>query len=245
MRKMLLRFAFVAALIALPLSTDAYACRCSEPPLNTLFSQADAVFSGQVVALDTFKLRVQVDKVWKGETRTDITMLTGARDLGNGAYSSTSCDYGFSAGQKYLIFASGTSDALITRQCSGTAPATELVTRGPALDAIAAPRKVGVDVRACSLNLTAASGTGEIRVLTATPQGQALSSVTLTAESGSRKYGAITDRSGKSIFSGLQPGEYKITAGVDGYLARQFTIAVPASRCVDTSLYLLPVAAVP
>jgi hypothetical protein len=85
------------------------------------YNKAFAIFSGEVVALDTFKAKIKVDKVWKGELGDEVTMSTGAEDLGGGRYVTTSCDYSFKAGEKYLIFAYGDRpEEMRTHVCTRT-----------------------------------------------------------------------------------------------------------------------------
>lgn len=232
MKRLLLGLGVLAALIAPPLATDAYACSCMGfPTVATAAAQSNAVFSGQVIALDTFRVRILVDKVWKGETRSEITLQTGTKDLGNGTFSMNSCQYSYRAGEKYIIYAGGAPDQLQAYACSRTAITSPAEIQS--LDAVILHRKVGAEIRSCS-------GTNEIRIATATPDSRALPGVTLTAEGSGRKYGALTDRSGKSVFSGVQPGEYKIITSADGHLAKQTTVTVGANACVDASVYLLP-----
>jgi len=233
-KKLLMGFGVLAALVLPPLSTDAFACSCvGLPDVGTALTQANAVFSGRVVAADMFRARIQVDKVWKGEARTEITMLTGAEDLGNGMVRTNSCSYNYTAGANYIIFAGGTPDKLLSQACSKTGFATPELARD--LDSVVRPKRIGDELRTCS-------GTNEIRIAMATPDAKAIPAVTLTAESSGRKYGAVTDPTGKSIFTGLQSGEFKIIASADGYLAKQSTINVAANSCVEASLYLLPIA---
>jgi hypothetical protein len=200
-------------------------------------SGADLVFSGQVVIADMFRARFQVDKVWKGESRSEITMMTGSEDLGGGMVRDNSCNFHYRAGERYVVYASGPPDRLLSRGCSRTAVATLAEVQG--LDAVVLHRKVGAEIRACAETTSAG---GEIRIVTATPTAQPIPSVTLIAEGAGRQYGALTDVSGKSILYGLPAGEYKITANTDGYLAKQSTVNVQAAGCVEASLYLLPIA---
>jgi len=234
MKRLLLGFGILAAVIAPPLSRNAYACVCmSIPDIRTSLSSADAVFSGQVIALDAFRVRFQVDRIWKGDSRSDITMLTGTEDLGNGMMRSNSCNYGYRAGQKYVVYANGAPDKLMSHACTRTKLTTLAEVQG--LDAIVTSRKVGNEVRACSGN-----SSPEIRVTAANANSLALSGVAVSVEGSGRQYGALTDRSGKSTLAGLNAGEYKITASADGYLPRQLSISVGAGACVETEIYLVP-----
>ena len=105
-------------------------CVCNFTPVNSPaeawaahvkdFDGATAVFSGEVVELDTFKVKFRVEKIWKGEAADEITMLTGAIDNGDGTATTSSCDYDFNKGEKYLVYAYGAADELKTRVCSRT-----------------------------------------------------------------------------------------------------------------------------
>jgi hypothetical protein len=118
MKKLLL--APVAVIVILSASNAAFGCDCIFSPekptpeqarvaLVKDFNAAFAVFTGEVVRLDTFKVRFKVDKIWKGGFGDEIDMSTGAKDNGDGTYSSSSCDYDFKLGEKYLVFAYGNS----------------------------------------------------------------------------------------------------------------------------------------
>ena len=43
--------------------------------------------------------------MWKGDALDEFTMSTGAVKVGEDSYRSSSCDYGFSVGEKYLVYA--------------------------------------------------------------------------------------------------------------------------------------------
>lgn len=129
------RFATTSlAVLVLLLTAEgaAFACRCvvpREPPtpeearasLVRDFNRTFAVFTGEVIGLDTFKVKFKVDKIWKGDFGDDIVMRTGAVDVGGGLVSSSSCDYSFKHGEKYLVFAYGDTAAEIqARACTRT-----------------------------------------------------------------------------------------------------------------------------
>src|SRR6266446_6108304 len=67
------------------------------------YDKAFAVFSGEVVALDTFKVKLKVDKLWKGDLEVEVIMPTGAKENGDGTYTISSCDFNFKLGEKYLV----------------------------------------------------------------------------------------------------------------------------------------------
>src|SRR5262245_34611634 len=68
------------------------------------FGEATAVFSGEVVMLDTFKLKIKVDRFWKGASTEEVTMSTGAKKLPRNGRSKedlisiSTCDYKFEIG---------------------------------------------------------------------------------------------------------------------------------------------------
>jgi hypothetical protein len=85
------------------------------------YNGAVAVFTGRVVALDTFKVRFKLDKVWKGGLGDELVMKTGAKDNGDGTYTTTSCDFDFAPGGEYLVFAYGESvEEMLAQQCTRT-----------------------------------------------------------------------------------------------------------------------------
>lgn len=82
------------------------------------YGKATIIFSGEVVELDKFKAKFKVDVIWKGDAVSRITMLTGTIDNGDGTQTSSSCDFNFKLGEKYLIYAYGETDRLKTHECS-------------------------------------------------------------------------------------------------------------------------------
>jgi hypothetical protein len=85
------------------------------------FNEAFAIFSGEVVRLDNFKVKFKVDRVWKGVVGDEIVMSTGTKDNGDGTYRSSSCDYSFKSGEKYLVFAYGSSaEEMQAHRCTRT-----------------------------------------------------------------------------------------------------------------------------
>lgn len=84
------------------------------------FDEASAVFTGEVIYLDTFEVRFKVEKIWKGDAVAELAMSTGTRDKGDGTISMSSCDYRFAVGESYLVYASGSGKEMQAYQCSGT-----------------------------------------------------------------------------------------------------------------------------
>lgn len=123
------KFTLLGAAFLLLLSFDAaYGCVCflAEYPTpesvraerRKEFDKATAVFSGEVIKLNKFRAEFKIDKIWKGVAVNHIAMLTGTVDKGDGTQISSSCDFHFKLGEKYLIYAYGELDELKTHQCS-------------------------------------------------------------------------------------------------------------------------------
>jgi hypothetical protein len=237
MNKFFLSFLVLLALLISPqLARTVYACSCGGiADIATSLTRADVVFSGRVVASDSFVGQFDVERIWKGPERSRITMLTGAISLGNGIVQSSSCDFHYTTGQKYVVYASGPESALSVPGCSRTAIQTDAEIQG--LDALVFPKRIADVVRPCAAN--AAGSSGELRILIATTGEKALASVTATLDGTGQSRGAMTDTSGHTVFSGLPAGDYKITVSLDGYSPKQSTVTVPSSGCVDASIFLL------
>jgi hypothetical protein len=114
-------------------------CECVPPPLEKPsaaessaalvkdFNGAAAIFSGKLVEADRLKLKFKVDKVWKGDVGKEFVISTGAKRYDDESYVTSSCDYNFKLGEKYLIFAypvnpdlhPGSTD-LQARECTRT-----------------------------------------------------------------------------------------------------------------------------
>jgi hypothetical protein len=85
------------------------------------YDKAFAVFSGEVVALDAFKVKLKVDKSWKGDFGVEVIMPTGAKDNDDGTYTISTCDFRFRLGEKYLVYAYGASrEEMRARKCTRT-----------------------------------------------------------------------------------------------------------------------------
>ncbi|HUU04763.1 MAG TPA: hypothetical protein VMZ49_02680 [Patescibacteria group bacterium] len=122
----LISFLFLASDIA-------YACKCITPPSDVAFSRADAVFECRVESvwpklvrpywasnfvMQTFKFHIF--RIWKGELRGNtIDLIT----------SGNNCDYFFSVGQTYLVYASRDkfSKLLHSTICDRTNEANEAI----------------------------------------------------------------------------------------------------------------------
>lgn len=106
------------------------------------YNEAFAVFSGEVVALDTFKVKFKVEKLWKGDFGDEITMSTGAQENGDGTYTFSSCDFNFKRGEKYLVYAYGASAGeMRAHACTRTRQMTYAEQEAKDLDEVWPPKR--------------------------------------------------------------------------------------------------------
>jgi hypothetical protein len=179
--------------------------------------------------------------VWKGAEAPEIMVLTGTQVYSNGMMSMSSCDINYSIGTEYVVYASGGPQDLKSHSCSRTAPLQEAEAR--ALDAVTPHKKVGNDVRSCS---TDSSSNGEIRLVTSDTNRAAIRAVRIAVERindrpGVSQFGVVTNTAGKAAITSLPPGEYTITADLDGYSPRRMTVQIKPQACVEASVFLLRV----
>ena len=125
----------VLAHVAIPARAEA--CVCAAYPETPTRAQlkADvaydlkesfAVFSGSVIAVDLFTVRFRVERSWKGKLGQVIEFSTGRQRTPDGSISMSSCDYSFTPGMRYVVFATGTSvKTMQAGQCGGTQPLTQ------------------------------------------------------------------------------------------------------------------------
>lgn len=126
MLKKIIYISLALAMFACASAKSSYACSCVASPapvkeqIQGAFSSADAVVSGEVVEIsespadkDTLIVKFKIAKSWKGKNQPEITIKT--------AKEGAMCGYSFTTGQKYLVYAYGTGDALSTDNCSRTA----------------------------------------------------------------------------------------------------------------------------
>ncbi len=109
--------------------TSASACVCDLPlkrvslkkAVSKAKSEADEVFSGQVIELDDFTVKFKVERVWKGAPAEEIVMHTGAGKADGGNLVVSDCVYRFRLGERYLVYAYGSEGKLQTHKCTRTA----------------------------------------------------------------------------------------------------------------------------
>ena len=83
------------------------------------FKSAATVFTGEVIELEENKVKLKVEKIWKGKSVDEIVMVIQLK-RDEGSFVRTSCDYHYELGNKYLIYAYDNRGDLTTYQCSRT-----------------------------------------------------------------------------------------------------------------------------
>ncbi len=114
----------------------ALASKCSRPPIDTeerfkatvaaSLKGDDAIFSGEIIEMNKLTVKFKVEKVWKGDFKGELTMITGTVMIKEGVDLSDPEDYDFELGKKYLVFAHGPIDKLKATTCSWTGVLSEL-----------------------------------------------------------------------------------------------------------------------
>ncbi len=101
------------------------------------FHESARVFSGEVIAQNTFEVKFTVMTIWKGDAFQEILMSTGAEKISQDYYRVSSCDYKFKVGEKYLVYARITTDSkLVARYCTRTNALTSGEADIPELDTL-------------------------------------------------------------------------------------------------------------
>ncbi len=103
-------------LIAIPLLLlipgEVYACRCGRPNVEWAFEKPAVIFSGEVVKLDLLPLPPLRSRSVEGRAdRRDRFADRGAEDS-SGRIVVNTCDFRYSLGEKYLVYASGSGNEL-------------------------------------------------------------------------------------------------------------------------------------
>jgi hypothetical protein len=92
-----------------PETMAAWGCENARRRISYEFDRAIAVFSGEVILDEQVRVRFKHDRVWKGTLPPEFFMKTGVKRLPDGSLVLNSCDFFMRVGQKYLIFAFGSS----------------------------------------------------------------------------------------------------------------------------------------
>ena len=107
--------------------------RCFMPvSVSEELEKSDAVFAGKVLAEEYRPLKIStapgevltvrfaVEKWWKGAKSEEVILYTSTIRHSEGLYSFMDEDFHFSAGERYLVYASGAPDNLRTDGCRRT-----------------------------------------------------------------------------------------------------------------------------
>jgi hypothetical protein len=134
----------ITAILILNVSS-VLACLCDKrPTFSGSFEQSAAVFSGKVIKAEYKKhispelteskaeptdnkaeyevlvITFEVERWWKGGTTAEVLLVTGQAKLSNGKIWVTTCEYEYTLGEKYLVFAQGDKDRLVSGICTLT-----------------------------------------------------------------------------------------------------------------------------
>ena len=226
----------VLLLMLLPqLGTFASAACAGRESVESAFGRSTFVFSGRVVWLDQVIARIQVDKVWKGEERSEIVMRTGAV-VTESAIMMTSELLNYAVGRQYVVYASGPLDQLQSPGCARSDVLNE--SEVAALDKIVAHRKIGTEIHRCP-GVTAAE-TSELRVILSSSSRIPQKGTRLTLDGSTKHEGAQSGDGGRVSFLELPAGEFKLTADLPGFTPKQATMSIPEKSCMEAEIYLSP-----
>ncbi len=85
------------------------------------FEESYAIFSAEAIAVGRGKVMFRVEDVWKGELPRELTMDAAIDPSEDPTAFTSSCDYFFKSGKKYLVVAYGSSVAtMMTKPCTST-----------------------------------------------------------------------------------------------------------------------------
>ena len=82
------------------------------------YGEAAAVFTGKVVALNAYAVKLKPVKRWKGDDADEVVISTGAVPGPDGTPIPDDCDYNFRLGAEYLVYARGVAGKLRAYLCS-------------------------------------------------------------------------------------------------------------------------------
>ena len=84
------------------------------------YVQATAVFTGKVIALDGYTVKLRLKKRWKGDASNEIALSTGAVPGHDGTPIPKECTYHFRLDNEYLVYAHETAGKMKAYLCSVT-----------------------------------------------------------------------------------------------------------------------------
>jgi len=133
--------------LILPLSLEprAASCVCVKEPnpseaktkadRRQAFDESVAVFTGEVIALDSFTVKIKLHKRWKGDDAREAILSTGAVPGHDGTPLPKECSYEFRLGEQYLVYAYRMAEKLMANTCSAF-PIREAAAEEKGLDEI-------------------------------------------------------------------------------------------------------------
>ncbi len=238
MRSCLITVAAVLWITALGSSNaHAYGCGEPKPPPCEAYWQASAVFIGRVTSLasipvkedgyDTHQNQVHflVEKIFRGIDSPEVDLFIAA----------TSCAYGFTKGETYLVYAYRNEKAnqLSTSNCSRTQPAAQAVEDLQYL-----------------MGLASASASARIygdvmkykRDAEGTLSDQPIPRIKVTATRADKHYETMTDDKGEFSIAGLPEGSYKLSvdlpAGLTAAYGTEHEIKVVERGCAMVKVFV-------
>ena len=115
-------FGIVACIILVTEITAA--CTCLKVSAGEMFQQADAVFLGKVVSIESsgrcpsmVRVGFEVERSWKLVNTTEIPVIT---DYSASRECAGMCGVSFRQGDSYMVYARMTGRGLYTNICAGT-----------------------------------------------------------------------------------------------------------------------------
>ena len=117
-------------LCLLLLGNVALGCACTTPDVPEALKRADAVFSGQAIAMKDGRVRFKVERVWKGISTAEATLLNSgaliSKDKAIRVFKRvTGCNFEFEKGEKYLVYAARNGEFFDAHVCSRTKKLTD------------------------------------------------------------------------------------------------------------------------
>ena len=184
------------------------------PPLTTSFPQR--------------KVRFKITEVLTGldPSQKEIVIATG---LGGG-----DCGYGFQRGVEYIVYASNQrEDGLSTGICSPTRPIEQ------AAEDLKYFRQLANAAAVSEIRVTAFDPYAQrLRLPSGQPQVEGMPKVQVIIDGPGGRQSATTDASGRHVFGGLPPGEYRVAASLEGYasLTELLPVRVHTKGCAEVPL---------
>jgi Carboxypeptidase regulatory-like domain len=228
-------FAIALLVVSVLWPASAHACSCISQglPCGSAWT-ADAVFVGHVVSIESSatpggfasrrRVELAVVEAFRGLQLSQVTL----------AVEGSTCDYPFSMGETYIIYAYRSADGqLSTSICARTRPVAQATDDLTYLRSLAT-LDVGSPARV--------NGRVQLSEYPAPPGGplKPVSGVTVTATGGGRTFSTRSNDRGEFELTGLTLDTYELIASApDGYDAVKLTIGIRDPRgCGTPTLYI-------